>query len=165
MGQLIQNNQTLLLNSIIGDYTRNGYDFPKSRILLAKSLASRIPACERLEGLPDGDIITVWRGDSTDDDSQAAKMRSAVSWTTDLSVAVWFADRIHKPNTPNGLGAVWQAQISREDIIAFTQEREESEVLQFGDVIDPHIIVIHPLDWDTLLRKRIDHCRKSLGLL
>ena len=65
------------------------------------------------------DTITVYRGVT----SYNAKNIRALSWTTDYKTAEWFAHRFDED------GTVYEAQISKEHILAFFNGRNESEVI------------------------------------
>lgn len=69
-------------------------------------------------------------------------------------MAIWFANRMNNPNSPNGKGMVWEGTIKRENIIAFTQARNESEVLQHMNVIAPHMLDVDPAEWDAALQEQ-----------
>ena len=149
----------VLYDLIISVYTDNGYNFPKRLIQIAKHTSKRVPDEHRLVGLPDGDPITVYRGTSVANPDCANVMKAAVSWTTDLSTAVWFANRISNPNTGNGKGAVWQATIPRNKIIAYTQDRNESEIIQHMNVQNPRIMYLSNDEWDSILQKQLNKRR------
>ena len=68
------------------------------------------------------DPVTVYRGVT----SYNAKNIKALSWTLDRDTAEWFAHRFGEE------GTVYEAQISKEHILAFFNGRNESEV-----VVDP----------------------------
>lgn len=68
------------------------------------------------------DTVTIYRGVT----SYNAKNIRALSWTTDYQTAEWFAHRFNEE------GTVYQAQISKEHILAFFSGRNESEV-----IVDP----------------------------
>lgn len=150
----------MLFDLIIDVYTMDGYDFPKFLIQTAKRISRQIPPEHRLKGLPGGDPVTIWRGTYDANPKHTKLLRTAVSWTTDKTMAVWFANRIENPGTKNGRGAVWEATISRSKIIAFTQERDESEVLQHMNVQNPHVLDISPEEWEAALRAQ-DEARKK----
>lgn len=68
------------------------------------------------------DTVTIYRGVT----SYNAKNIKALSWTTDFQTAEWFAHRFGEE------GTVYEAQISKEHILAFFNGRNESEV-----IVDP----------------------------
>ena len=137
----------LLFDLILSVYTNDGYDFPKKIIQKAKQLARDIPENERLYGLPSKErFIRVWRGTTIKDPEAASLLRTSISWTTDKSVAVFFANRCG--------GVVWEGIIDRKKIIAFCQDRNESEVLQHMNIRDAHIIDISAEEWARALEER-----------
>lgn len=137
----------LLFDLILSVYTNDGYDFPKKIIQKAKQLARDIPENERLYGLPSKErFIRVWRGTTIKDPEAASLLRTSISWTTDKSVAVFFANRCG--------GVVWEGIIDRKKIIAFCQDRNESEVLQHMNIRDAHIIDISAEEWAQALEER-----------
>jgi len=135
----------ILYDLIISVYINDGYYFPKKLIQIAKRLSKQIPESQRLKGLPEGDVITVWRGT----DCQA--LRTDISWTTDKKTAVWFANR-HRKN--EGCGNVWEATIQRDKIIAYTNERGEKEIIQHINVKNVHLLDIGPEEWKRCLEER-----------
>jgi len=62
-------------------------------------------------------LITVYRG------LQRNSRVRALSWTTELPIAMWFAKRF------DNHGEVWQAQIRKKDVYMFTNNRNEYEVV------------------------------------
>lgn len=64
------------------------------------------------DSLPE--VVTVYRGST-------AKLKRGLSWTLDLRVAEFFAKRTQE--------SVWQVAISREAVLAYYAERQESEVV------------------------------------
>ena len=137
----------LLFDLILSVYTNDGYDFPKKIIRKLKQLAKEIPENKRLHGLQsDERFIRVWRGTTIKDPEAASLLRTSISWTTDKSVAVFFANRCG--------GVVWEGIIDRKKIIAFCQDRNESEVLQHMNIRDAHIIDISAEEWAQALEER-----------
>ena len=82
------------------------------------------------------DTITVYRGVT----SYNAKNIRALSWTTDYKTAEWFAHRFDED------GTVYEAQISKEHILAFFNGRNESEV-----IVDPKYLtdIVEAQEMDT----------------
>ena len=137
----------LLFDLILSVYINDGYDFPKKIIRKAKQLAKDIPEDKRLHGLQSNErFIRVWRGTTVKDPEAASLMRTSISWTTDKAVAIFFANRCG--------GVVWEGIIDRKKIIAFCQDRNESEVLQHMSVRDAHIIDIPAEEWEQALEER-----------
>lgn len=91
----------LLFDLILSVYTNDGYDFPKKIIRKLKQLAKEIPENKRLHGLQsDERFIRVRRGTTIKDPEAVSLLRTSISWTTDKSVAVFFANRCG--------GVVWE---------------------------------------------------------
>lgn len=139
----------VLFDLIIDVYTNDGYDFPKEIIQKAKRIAKCVPENHRLQGLPEGDTITIYRGTAPSTKADARRIKSAISWTTDKKTAIRFADR-YKATV--GKGSVWSGTISRNKIIAFTQCRNESEIIQHMDVQNPTLLDIQDDEWDQALQ-------------
>ena len=155
------NDPVVLFDLIIGVYTNDGYSFPKKMIQLAKRLAPLVPEDHRLQGLPTENTITVWRGTYIINPDCGRLLRPCVSWTTDKTMAIWFANRINSPYSKNGKGGVWEATIPRKKIIAFTQARNESEVLQHMNVHNPRILDISADEWETSLQYQLEQREKN----
>ena len=153
--------QRILFDLIIDVYTNDGYDFPKHIIQRAKRISHNIPEEHRFKGLPAGDTITIWRGTYVANPDCGHVLRTAVSWTTDKTMAIWFANQINNPYTKNKKGAVWEATIARNKIIAFTQAREESEVIQHMNAQNPHILDISPDEWDAAIKAQVEQRQKT----
>lgn len=119
--------QSILFRCIIDTYVCDGYNFPKSVMMHAKKIAPQIPASERLMELPDGDPVTVYRATKDPID----KARNGISWTTNKNVAIWFAYRFAKFREPLH---VYSGAIKRDKIIAYTNDRNEFEVIQHRNV-------------------------------
>ncbi len=73
---------------------------------------------EKFAALPE--TVTVYRGIDT------KKNVHGLSWTTEKSVAIWFANRFRKKGQDAWL---IEGQVKRSKIIAFLEQREESEVI------------------------------------
>jgi hypothetical protein len=71
--------------------------------------------------LPPGDCFTIYRGVSGGGHSRKVR---GYSWTADFDKAVWFANRLDlsKP-------AVYQANVAREEIFAYSNQRKEKEFI------------------------------------
>lgn len=117
---------------IIEIYVNNGYHFPRSIIIKAKKLK---PA-DYLRDLPEEftgvDPITVYRCSATPPEKMGS-VRNEISWTTNIDVAEWFYNR--EVNLFNHPAFMYKATISKEKIIAYTNDREEFEVIQHGGVM------------------------------
>ena len=105
-----------------------------------------------MQGLSDGTPVTVWRGTSVTNPECCNHMRTAISWTTDRDVAIWFANRLGIIG--KNRGAVWEATIERSKIIAFTNDRDESEVIQHMNIKNPRMLNIPPNEWEAGVTSR-----------
>lgn len=121
----------ILYRCIIDTYVGDGYNFPKRVMIKAKKISHCISQGERLGDLLPGDLITVYRAANT----PISKVHNDISWTTEKNVAVWFANRgSYFSDGKITLLHVYQGQIQREKIIAFTNDRNEYEVIQHSSV-------------------------------
>ncbi|GAA0082862.1 hypothetical protein [Clostridium sp. CTA-6] len=75
----------------------------------------------------DDDIIAIYRGEG----SLSTHYNKAYSWTVNIDVARWFAERFNKN------GKVYKGYIRQQDILDYLGDRNEKEVLAFPeDVFD-----------------------------
>lgn len=130
-------NKQTLFHLILSVYTRDGYFFPRRLIRKAKQLAPSISEEERLKDLPEGEVVTVYRGSYTAQTNEA-ELKKEPSWTTSRDTAIWFAYKVSRQQRDFGKeyppANVYCAEISRKDIIAYLTNRNESEVLQYNSV-------------------------------
>ena len=110
-------------------------------MMKAKSLAPTIDPIGRFGDLPECDIVTVYRAANT----PIGKVHNDLSWTTNKNVAIWFGYRYAERITPLH---IYTGTIERNKIIAFTNERNEFEIIQHGDVED--IVELRPTEEDIL---------------
>lgn len=106
-------------------FTHNGDNFPCIRNALTQARSYGKP------NLPDwmGETVTVYRGGSEGVD----EVGQAISWSTEQDVAEFFANRrLHSGHE----GHVYKGTIRSDDIITYTNDRHEHEVMQFGSVYD-----------------------------
>lgn len=76
--------------------------------------------------IPDEDI-TIYRGANT----ESTPIYKAISWTTDKTVAEFFANRF------GSLGQIYKAKINKRDIIDIINDRNEHEIIvQYKDLKD-----------------------------
>ena len=112
----------------VDTYSGNGYNFPKDLIIGLK----KCKPLDYLENLPTEytkvESITVYRASQTPPDG---KLENEISWTTCRGVAEWFLERYDRNNT---VAYLYSGDICKQDIIAFTNDREECEIIQHGDV-------------------------------
>ncbi len=83
-------------------------------------------------------VVRVWRGTSALTQAKAAR---GYSWTTDRDCACWFAYRFA---AKNGRPLVLTADVERDQILFYSDERSESEAVIFdiAPKLDPN-----PADW------------------
>lgn len=126
--------QPTLYRCIIDVYVNDGYNFPKRLIMRAKEIAPQIPPSERFNDLPDGDTITVYQATS----APIEQARNGISWTTNKNVAIWFAYRraylARQHDVDEESLHVYTGTIKRDKIIAYTNSRNEYEVIQHRNV-------------------------------
>lgn len=143
----------ILFRCITGVYMNDGYKFPRSLIQNAKRISKEIDESQRLEGLPDENTVTVYRG--TISDPHTAKYET--SWTTDINVAIWFAYRDCR-------GAnVYQGEIARNKVIAFLNGRKEFEVLQHGNVRNIKKLAITPQQVSDAQKFHAESCNIAVN--
>lgn len=65
------------------------------------------------------DEIVIYRGEGL----KSTKKENALSWTTDIKVAKFFANRF------NSNGKIYKGKVKKENIIDFLRDRSESEIL------------------------------------
>jgi hypothetical protein len=80
------------------------------------------------------DVVTVWRGTSGQPFKEARK--TGYSWTTDRDMACWFAMRFADNY---GYPLVLTANVSKSDIVLFSNERCESEAVIFRTPKSQHV--------------------------
>ena len=134
-------NPAILYRCIIDTYTNDGYRFPKRIMMKAKNIAPAIDPAERFGDLAECDIVTVYRATNT----PIGKVHNDLSWTTSKNVAIWFGYRCTERIAPLH---IYTGTIERDKIIAFTNERNEFEVIQHGNV--KGIVELHPTEEDIL---------------
>ena len=133
---IIQINDTFLVDHFIRHYK----EIPKeklseilcniysSREQILNSLSKEI-IIECLDGIHvdeiDSDLIdsegyiNIYRGQTYD----STPLSDALSWTLDKSKARWFANRF------NSCGTVFKGKVKLENVLAYIEDRDESEVL------------------------------------
>ena len=94
------------------------------------------------------DVITVYRGCG----GSIKRVGEGISWSTNRKVAEFFANRcIVKRGVK---GHVYEAKLRIEDIIAYTDNREEQEVMQFRKVFDIKEVPFEPGNIITMAATR-----------
>ena len=115
---------------VISCYSDHGDSLPACRQAvreLPKNGKHELP--EEYRDLP---FITVYR--AGEEDISKAKYR--LSWTLDLNTAVFFMDTWVGKHAQ----AIYKAKIKPEDVIAYTNDRNEREVIQYRKVYDIEVI-------------------------
>ncbi|MBY6842869.1 hypothetical protein [Clostridium botulinum] len=80
----------------------------------------------------DEDIITIYRGEG----DLSTSCDEAYSWTIDIDVARWFAERF------NSEGKVYKGYIKQDHILDYIEDRNEKEILVFPeDVFNVELIL------------------------
>lgn len=121
----------ILYDCIISVYSMHGYCFPKKIMLKAKQIAPNIPDSMRYNDLPRTKEIIVYRGTA----SSPEQAKNELSWTTNKDVAVRFAYRYNpEDKSLKKTRNLYQGVISYNRIIAYTNDRNEFEVLQHRNV-------------------------------
>ena len=82
--------------------------------------------------IADKDIITVYRGGR----EPLSKARYRISWSTDIEVAKWFRNRELLRGASGSDVRLYRGKISQDKVIAYTNDREEHEIMQYRSVCD-----------------------------
>ena len=129
----------LIYRTIIDHYTSHGYNYPKKIMMKAKRIAPNIPDSERYHDLPRTKEVTVYRATA----SRLEQAKNEISWTINKDVAIWFAYKSNDIHSSIFSGLhVYQGIINYDKIIAYTNDRNECEVMQYRNV--RNIIEIFP---------------------
>jgi len=113
--------ESALIHGYVGTKTNFGnWTTPVLQFMF--DFADRAKLLSAGEPLPDGDKFTVYRGVA----GKGCKRRvRGFSWTLDYEKAEWFANRFNYFGDP----AVFQATIDRADVLAYTNQRNEQEII------------------------------------
>ena len=134
-------------------YVDDGYFFPHSYIIGLK----RIKPDNYLDGLPeqykDIDPITVYRASAM----PASRLEYEISWTIEKDVAIWFYQRLHP-----AVRRLYKATISKGNIIAYTNERGEYEVLQHRGVKNIQAIPVSDTEVERAVKKHNEALEAAL---
>lgn len=107
-------------------YLRSEYYFGKLTINILESLKKLRPesVIEELgKHADDKGFITIYRGECT----KSSQFKKAISWSLDKEKAIWFAKRFLLEFSD--VGYVYEAKVNINNVIGFTQDRSESEVI------------------------------------
>lgn len=113
-------------------YTSREYILNKLDIDIIKKTfsgynVSRIPS----DKINDNNLITIYRGQTY----ASTPLQEALSWSLDESVARWFANRF------NSNGKIYKGKVKLQDVMLYTNSRNEQEVLvEFKDIKDVEVI-------------------------
>ena len=113
-------------------YTSREYILNKLDIDIIKKTfsgynVSRIPS----DKINDNNLITIYRGQTY----ASTPLQEALSWSLDKSVARWFANRF------NSNGKIYKGKVKLQDVMLYTNSRNEQEVLvEFKDIKDVEVI-------------------------
>lgn len=92
----------------------------KTKLIKFMKLATKSPLLQSdIDDLSDGDIVIVYRG-------VGVNSHKGLSWTTDKTVAKWFAERF---KTNGDIGYVFTGRVHKKDIIGLFNSRNEQEVV------------------------------------
>ena len=110
----------------VGAYLHRGDKIP----IVRKAIRS-LSKCEPPE-LPkkvaNRKVITVYRAGEED----ISKCKYRISWTTSKKVAIWFLQTYRSKHANH----LYKAKIQTKDILAYSNDRQEFEVLQYNKVYD-----------------------------
>lgn len=133
-------------------FLAGAWEHDHRHVIAAAETRRRLAAMFRYAAFPLPDElperVRVWRGTSA---LTVAQSRAGYSWTTSRDVACWFATRFAEAN---GRPLVLTADVNRSDIAAFTNARNEHEVVLTQPPADVRIDG-NPDDW------RRGHVRRS----
>ena len=116
-------------------YTHHGDHCPNIRKALTEVRKYGSP--ELPDWMKDRDVITIYRGGSS-----KRPITDGISWSTSKDVAEFFANR---RAVRHGIKChVYEAKIRPTDIIAYTNDREEEEVMQYRSVFDVREVPFEP---------------------
>lgn len=116
----------LKYNFAVEAYTHHGDSMPVVRKAVRGARKYGAPVLP--EELREQAIITIYRAGEEPID----KARYRISWTTDLEKAVWFYSEYIGRHAKH----IYRGEIKTADIIAYTDDRGEHEVMQYRKVFD-----------------------------
>ena len=115
---------------VINTYQHNGYYYPKIR----KAVRTLLKYCKPIipDFIADKNVITVYRAGEEPID----KAHNRISWTRSKKVAYRFLNDLYCRHAKY----LYQAKIKTKDIIAYSNDRKEQEVMQYRKVYDVRLI-------------------------
>lgn len=115
-------------------YTSHGDELPSIRKYVRKAKCIRPENWRELlpESVRNNEVFTIYRGGSQD----LQHVKNSLSWTLERDVAEWFIERNHYRSRfmPVGEQHLYCAEIAAEDVIAYLDERDEFEILQYRKI-------------------------------
>lgn len=137
-------------------YTNSRIPFPKRRILDLRSVRPSDYLKDIPEKLADIDPIVVYRATLSGD---AREVRKEISWTTDKDSALFFYGR----NIHVGFKEVhlYQGTIEKSKIIAYTNQRNEFEVLQHMGVRNIEEVTVSMPEVKSIMDKHAQKIEKE----
>lgn len=117
----------LKYNFAINAYVQHGDSVPAVRRAVRSLRKYKLP-----DNLKHQDVITIYRAG----EEEPAKARFRLSWTTDKNVADFFAHSYQHAHARY----IYKAKIKKDDIIAYTNNRLEHEVIQYNKIYDLEIL-------------------------
>lgn len=115
---------------IVDTYQCNGYYYPEIR--KAVRTLSKYCKPELPQFLADKEYITVYRAG----EEPIEKAHNRISWTRSKKVAYRFLNDLYCRHA----SYLYQAKIKTKDIIAYSNDRKEQEVMQYRKVYDVKLI-------------------------
>lgn len=97
----------------------------RGHTLIDKNIIKDVMSRRKLETSSLPNVITVYRGEG----ENSTPYQQAYSWTAKLETACFFAIRLSTE------GKIYTAQVNKENIIAFTNQRNENEIIVFPEYL------------------------------
>lgn len=115
-------------------YTSHGDEYPSIRKFVRKAKCIRPENWrEQLpESVRNNEVFTIYRGGCQD----LQHVKNSLSWTLERDVAEWFIERNHFRSRfmPIGEQHLYCAEIAADDVIAYLNNRDEFEILQYRKI-------------------------------
>ncbi len=110
----------------ISSYTSHGDSLPSVRRAVRKAKSYGKP--DLPDEIKDLEVVDIYRAG----EEKIDKSKHRISWTLSLERAVWF----YKKYNHRHANYIYKGKIRTADIIAYTNQRQEQEVMQYGSVFD-----------------------------
>lgn len=118
----------------LSHYTSHGDEYPSIRKFVRKAKSIRPDNWrEQLpESVRNNEVFTIYRGGS----QELQQVKNSLSWTLERDVAEWFIERNHYRSRfmPIGEQHLYCAEIAADDVIAYLNNRDEFEILQYRKI-------------------------------